>query len=168
MRRIEGRELLDALKKQIEYYFSNANLRTDSYLVSQMNSDLYVPVKVIAGFNMIRSLTDDLEVILIAMKECDSIRLNPDQTMVKPNIKSSRNTLILREIPSTEDPAEIKALFDEQYGNVEVKSDIGDCWYVYFDNDDHILNALESLKLKNFRGEPIKARMKTENTLKLL
>ena len=40
----EGAELLAALQKQIEFYFSRENLNKDQYLVSQMDSQMFVPV----------------------------------------------------------------------------------------------------------------------------
>jgi hypothetical protein len=43
----EGPALLDALKKQLEFYFSKENLANDTYLVSQMNSQHYVPISTI-------------------------------------------------------------------------------------------------------------------------
>ena len=39
--------LLEALKKQVEFYFSKENLANDTYLVSQMNSQHYVPISTI-------------------------------------------------------------------------------------------------------------------------
>lgn len=164
----EGRELIEAIKRQVEYYFSKENLRSDSYLISQMNSELYVPVKVIAGFNIMRNLTEDLDIIVSAMRECKNVRLNGDETMLKPNITSQRSTLILRDIPSNTDPKEINALFEEKFGKLEIKSDIGDCWYVNLENDENTLAALDHLRQQKFRGEPVKARIKTENTLKTL
>lgn len=34
----EGQELKDALKKQLEFYFSKQNLANDHYLISQVNN----------------------------------------------------------------------------------------------------------------------------------
>ena len=49
---VEGEQLEDAVMKQIEYYFSRQNLATDAYLVSQMDSDMWVPISTIAGFKV--------------------------------------------------------------------------------------------------------------------
>ena len=43
----EGEELKAAIKKQLEYYFSRENISKDAYLVSQMDSQMYVPIAVI-------------------------------------------------------------------------------------------------------------------------
>jgi hypothetical protein len=36
-----GKDLSDAIKRQVEFYFSRANLANDAFLVSQMNSQMY-------------------------------------------------------------------------------------------------------------------------------
>lgn len=48
----EQLQLEDAVMKQIEYYFSRQNLATDAYLVSQMDSEMWVPISTIAGFKV--------------------------------------------------------------------------------------------------------------------
>lgn len=37
-----GDELKQAIKRQVEFYFSKSNLATDAFLVSNMNSQMYV------------------------------------------------------------------------------------------------------------------------------
>lgn len=48
----EGEQLEEAVIKQIDYYFSRQNLANDAYLVSQMDSDMWVPIATIAGFKV--------------------------------------------------------------------------------------------------------------------
>ncbi len=45
--RPEGPALLEALRRQVEFYFSKENLATDQYLVSQMNAQHFVPISTI-------------------------------------------------------------------------------------------------------------------------
>ena len=40
----EGAELKEAIKRQVEFYFSRTNLANDAYLVSHMNSQTCVIV----------------------------------------------------------------------------------------------------------------------------
>ncbi|CAO3680774.1 unnamed protein product [Rhizopus stolonifer] len=49
--------------QQIEYYFSIDNLCKDLYLRSQMNVQGYVPFTLIAGFNRVKNLTTDMDLI---------------------------------------------------------------------------------------------------------
>lgn len=164
--KLEGNELIQALKKQVEYYFSKENLMTDRYLVSQMNTELFVPITTIANFKMIKSLTEDKSMLIEAMKQTSSVQLNKEETMVKPQLKSQRNTIILREISSETNPEEIRAIFGDQFGKIEVKAEIGDSWYISFEDDATTLKALEHVRTQKFKGEPIRARIKTETSIR--
>ncbi|KAL9958513.1 hypothetical protein ACROYT_G035539 [Oculina patagonica] len=44
-------ELRVLLRHQLEFYFSRENLSSDTYLVSQMDGDQYVPIWTVANFN---------------------------------------------------------------------------------------------------------------------
>lgn len=46
-------ELKRLIQLQFEYYFSRENLANDSYLVSQMDGDQYVPISTVAKFNQV-------------------------------------------------------------------------------------------------------------------
>lgn len=62
-------DLLQCVKEQVEYYFSSQNLASDSYLVSRMDAQMFVPLDVILGFAKIQQLTSDGKVILEAIKD---------------------------------------------------------------------------------------------------
>jgi len=49
----DAMSLRSALRTQLEYYFSKENLVKDSYLVSQMDSESYVPIGTIANFEQV-------------------------------------------------------------------------------------------------------------------
>lgn len=70
-----GAELKEAIKRQVEFYFSRANLANDAYLVSQMNSQMYVPVEVIINFSKIKQLTDDAALLVEAVQD-STVRLS--------------------------------------------------------------------------------------------
>jgi hypothetical protein len=61
-------QLRAQLKRQLEYYFSPENLSIDSYLISQMDAEQYVPISIIARFNKVKNLTDSLELIIDVLK----------------------------------------------------------------------------------------------------
>jgi len=44
-------QMVDAAKKQIEYYLSEENLTRDTFLRSKMDADGWVPLHVIMNFN---------------------------------------------------------------------------------------------------------------------
>ncbi|TYZ69333.1 hypothetical protein PybrP1_000107 [[Pythium] brassicae (nom. inval.)] len=161
-----GDELKLAIKRQVEFYFSKANLATDAFLVSNMNSQMFVPVDVIVGFAKVKALTDSAALVVESVKDSKLVALNASQDAIKPNIKSERNTIILREIPSATAPADVEAIF-AGCGTVEsVRSDVGDTWFVTMASEDEAVSTLLALRSKTFNGVAIKARLKSENTLK--
>jgi len=100
-KKLEGEELLEAIRKQVEYYFSRQNLNNDPFLVSHMNKDMFVPVEIIAGFKMMKTLTEDPALIVEAIKSSTHVTLDETSSKIKPNFTVSRNTVILRDIPSS-------------------------------------------------------------------
>jgi la-related protein 4 len=162
-----GDELKQAIKRQVEFYFSKANLATDAFLVSQMNSQMYVPVDVIVDFAKVKALTDSTELLVESIKDSKLVSLNTTNDAIKPNIKSERNTIILREIPSATKPEDVEAIFTGCGGKVEsVRSDVGDTWFVTMASEEEAVATLLALRSKTFNDAPIKARLKSENTLK--
>ncbi|XP_071703453.1 la-related protein 1C-like [Rutidosis leptorrhynchoides] len=57
------------IQRQIEYYFSDANLVKDKYLRSNMDEEGWVPVTLIAGFHRVQSLTSDIQMILSCLTD---------------------------------------------------------------------------------------------------
>eukprot|EP00124_Ichthyophonus_hoferi_P003797 Ihof_evm1s355 gene=Ihof_evmTU1s355 len=70
--------LKDQLKKQIEYYFSDENLTSDLYLRQQMTDQGFIPVAFVAGFNRVRIMTNDLEMVVESLKDSEKVQLSPD------------------------------------------------------------------------------------------
>ncbi len=61
-------QLRQHLRKQLEYYFSRENMVNDRYLKSKMDAEDYVPIAVIADFNLVKRLTNDLQLIINVLK----------------------------------------------------------------------------------------------------
>ncbi|KAF0682824.1 Aste57867_25123 [Aphanomyces stellatus] len=173
-KKLVGDALKEALKNQVEFYFSKANLVNDSFLEPLLPTSLaharlrrlcrYVPLDVIVGFSKIKQLTDDVQLVAASIKDSTVCSLSPDGDAVKPNIKSERNTIILREIPSATAPAEVEAIFDGKA--TSVRSDVGDTWFVTMATEEDAVATLLTLRSKTFNDAPIKARLKSENVLR--
>ena len=75
---VAGEMPYDRLKQllagQLEYYFSRENLANDTYLVSQMDGDQYVPIWTVANFNQIKKLTTDIKLITEVLKESSNVQ----------------------------------------------------------------------------------------------
>lgn len=91
--------------------------------------------------------------------------LNESENAIRPNAKHERNTIILREIPSDTNVKKVRELFTH-CGQVDVRSDVGDTWFVTFQSEKEAIETLLTLCDKQLDGVPIKARLKSENVVK--
>jgi hypothetical protein len=65
-----------------------------------MDGEMFVPIATIANFGKLRALTTDVELITDVVSSSTNVQLDQAKTKIKPNVKQSRNTVILREMPS--------------------------------------------------------------------
>lgn len=63
------------IKTQIEYYFSRENLRKDFFLRRKMDNEGYLPATLVASFNRVRSLTNDVTFIMQAVQDSDIVQV---------------------------------------------------------------------------------------------
>lgn len=135
-----------ALANQLEYYFSRENLANDTYLLSQMDNDQFVPIWTIANFNAIKRLTNDLELITAVLRDSPNVQVDEDGVKVRPNHK--RCIVILREIPDDTPIAEVEALFAgakcPKFMSCEFAHNSN--WYVTFESDDDAQAAYAYLR----------------------
>ena len=99
-------QLKQMLTHQLEYYFSRENLAHDSYLMSQMDSDQFVPIGIIANFNQIKELTNDIKLVTQVLRESPNVQVDVEGLKVRPN--HTRCTVILREIPDNTPQEEVQ------------------------------------------------------------
>lgn len=74
---LEPMALMSTVAAQLEYYFSIENLCKDMYLRSNMDSQGWVPLSVIAGFNRIKTLTEDMNLIRHVCQMSRNIEFRP-------------------------------------------------------------------------------------------
>ncbi|CAL1608435.1 unnamed protein product [Knipowitschia caucasica] len=157
--------LRESLKKQLEFYFSRENLSKDLYLISQMDSDQFVPIWTVACLEDIKSLTSDVQLIVDVLKTSPLVQVDESGEKVRPNY--SRCIIILREVPDATPVEEVEALFNNNCPKaLSVEFAHNSNWYVTFQSDDDALQALKYLReeVKVFQGKPIMARIKAINT----
>ncbi|KAF0497666.1 La-related protein 1 [Gigaspora margarita] len=65
--------------QQIEYYFSIDNLCKDIYLRNNMDSEGYVPIVLLAGFNRVKALTMDMDLVREALLSSYIVEVNEDK-----------------------------------------------------------------------------------------
>lgn len=157
-------ELKVLLRHQLEFYFSRENLASDTYLVSQMDGDQYVPIWTVANFNQVKKLTKDLDLVKNVMRESPNLQVDESGEKVRPNVK--RCIVVLREIPESTPVEDVQALFSGENCPSCTRIDFAhnNYWYVQFDSEEDAQKAYRFLReeVKTFRGKPIMARIKAK------
>eukprot|EP01025_Chloroclados_australasicus_P012125 TRINITY_DN1552_c0_g1_i2.p1 TRINITY_DN1552_c0_g1~~TRINITY_DN1552_c0_g1_i2.p1 ORF type:complete len:839 (-),score=133.22 TRINITY_DN1552_c0_g1_i2:915-3431(-) len=73
----------NAIKVQVEYYFSFDNLIKDIFLRGKMDSNGWIPLQVVASFNRMRMLTQSIPEIIRALQDSTLIELGYGGTMIR-------------------------------------------------------------------------------------
>ena len=68
-----------------EYYFSEENLQKDVFLRRKMDSEGFLPVTLVASFNRVRSLTNDVSFIVQAVQDSDIVEIKDGKFRPKTN-----------------------------------------------------------------------------------
>uniref|UniRef100_A0AAY4EI77 HTH La-type RNA-binding domain-containing protein n=1 Tax=Denticeps clupeoides TaxID=299321 RepID=A0AAY4EI77_9TELE len=163
---LSAESLRESLKKELEFCFSRENLSKDLYLMSQMDSDQFVPIWTIASMEGIKVLTTDMDLILDVLRSSPMVQVDEKGEKVRPNHK--RCTIILREVPESTPVEEVEALFknDNCPKVISVEFAHNNNWYITFQSDTDAQQAYKYLReeVKTFQGKPIMARIKANNT----
>ncbi|KAK1379186.1 HTH La-type RNA-binding domain-containing protein [Heracleum sosnowskyi] len=75
----ESDSLQSNITKQIEYYFSDENLRTDNYLLSLMDAQGWVPISIIADFKRVKRMSTDIHFILDALQNSSAVEVQNEK-----------------------------------------------------------------------------------------
>ncbi|XP_064448229.1 la-related protein 4B isoform X7 [Mirounga angustirostris] len=89
----------EILKKTLEFCLSRENLASDMYLISQMDSDQYVPITTVANLEHVKKLSTDMNLIVEVLRSLPLVQVDEKGEKVRPN--QSRCIVILREIPES-------------------------------------------------------------------
>ncbi|XP_052190555.1 la-related protein 1B-like isoform X2 [Diospyros lotus] len=72
-------QLKNKIVNQINYYFSNENLVKDTYLRLKMDEQGWVPIKTIADFRKVKDLTNNIQLILDALRTSNVVEVKGDK-----------------------------------------------------------------------------------------
>lgn len=163
-------QLRQMLTQQLEYYFSRENLSNDTYLVSQMDSDQFVPIWTVANFNQVKKLTNDLQLIVEVLRDSPNVEVDEAGEKVRPSHK--RCIVILREIPAETPIDEVSALFKGENCPKFVLCEFAgnSSWYITFESDEDAQRAYRYLReeVVTFQGRSIMARIKAKQPMPTL
>jgi len=75
--------LSNYVKHQIEYYFSSDNLQRDFFLRRKMTPEGFLPVSLIASFNRVQQLSQDITFIVASVQDSTIVEVK-DGLMIRP------------------------------------------------------------------------------------
>ena len=91
---VNGDVLKNYVKHQIEYYFSKENLQRDFFLRRKMTPEGYLPISLVASFNRVQQLTQDITFIVESVEDSEIVEVkdglmirskdNPESWPLKP------------------------------------------------------------------------------------
>jgi lupus La protein len=118
-------KLLESVRKQIEFYFSEAAYRRDTFLQTAASNDKegFVPIATLLTFNKLKSLTTDASVVAEAVKDSDSVILSSDNAKVKrseplPDLDtSSLRTLYVKGFPTNDSDVTIESIREQFFSS---------------------------------------------------
>jgi lupus La protein len=149
------------IRKLIEFYFSDANYRRDTFLrcAAENDAEGFVPISILLTFNKLKSLTTDEAVVAAAVKDSTEVILSEDETRIrrKDSLPSDDNskgrTLYAKGFPTDNEKVTVEYVTDafSVFGKVlmvrfrkdpATKTFKGSC-FVEFSNDIEMKNAVE-------------------------
>ncbi|XP_025199852.1 la-related protein 7 [Melanaphis sacchari] len=154
------KQLYTDLKKQMEFYLSDANLRKDRYFGNLMQTSQCISINTFLNCNKIKSLTQNPEDIIKALESSNVLSVSDCKTKIyrikpiedkKPE-DIERCTVYVEQLPPKADHDWIKSMF-EKYGSVayislpKFKSGIIKRFaFIEFDNEESAIKVLEEYK----------------------
>ncbi|ORX44006.1 La-domain-containing protein [Hesseltinella vesiculosa] len=140
------------IRKQFEFYFSDANLPFDRYLWNlSKENDGWIPVSSIASFKKMQTLTKDLDVVVAALKEgpLEFIEINDEKN-------------VRRKEPVKDYDHNAQTVYAKSFNPDRKKLDAGEVLKLqddiqeFFEKHGKVL----AVRMRRFSGGPLKGKFK--------
>jgi hypothetical protein len=116
---------LDAAKlvKQLQFYLSDANLRNDKFMLSQLDAsaDGFISLSLFLTFNRVKKMVSSVSEIVSALETCPvtELELNHDKTCIKRKVEFKKvdidlinqKSVYYKNLPENVELEELEALF---------------------------------------------------------
>lgn len=78
-------DLADKIVQQVEFYFSDANITKDAFLLKHVkrNKEGYVSLKLISSFKRVKHITKDWRVVAYALRRSNKLQINEAGTKLR-------------------------------------------------------------------------------------
>ncbi|KAK1134621.1 hypothetical protein K0M31_007403 [Melipona bicolor] len=83
-----SKELLGKIRKQIEFYFGDVNMRKDEFLIRYTKLDNgWIPMTTMLRFRMLASMSRNVNVILKALESSELVEISEDKKKIRRSPK---------------------------------------------------------------------------------
>ncbi|CAD7963298.1 unnamed protein product [Amoebophrya sp. A120] len=167
----EGRAEL-TLQEMLEKLLSKKNLAKDQFLRGCISPQMYVSVADLLKHDRICAMRKPVteQDILAAAEHSAKLGVDLEQKLVRPMLRSKRNTIIVREFPYGEQVLknDILGRLDESLRSqiVGIKADVCDTWFLKCASDDATQKIALFLRDQEYEGKKIQSAIKSEHFLR--
>ncbi|XP_039443906.1 la-related protein 7 [Culex pipiens pallens] len=149
----------NAIRQQMEFYFSDANLAKDRYLSQCIKEDPFIALEEFLKFNRIKTLTDSVEDIAVALKNSELLELSEDRTKVhrvtefRERVNCEDCTIYVESLPPKADHEWVRNVFSA-YGKVvyvslptfKYSKKIKEFGFVEFEEETSVQKAIKTFQ----------------------
>lgn len=139
----------------LEYFSQNIDI------LDNLNEEGFLPIAYLLALPSFLELKASVDDVVNAALESTTLDVSSDRTSVRFVIPVERKTIIVRDVPDDVTEEEIRKILDG-FPVVGMKKEVASSWFITFPDETMALSALTHLHSQSLRGQPVKARVKSE------